>query len=97
MSRPNPQGTPIPIEAQNAAAAILRPLRAYRPIRHEPPNRRHRIPVFGFRNFVSPNRHRKSAQIGQKFARFEVGQFLAETSFCHKISGMPPEPLAPCR
>jgi len=37
MTRPNPQGTPIPLEAQKPPGRILRPLRAYRPNRHEPP------------------------------------------------------------
>jgi hypothetical protein len=37
MTRPNPQGTPIPLEAQKPPGRILRPLREYRPIRHDPP------------------------------------------------------------
>ena len=37
MPRPNPQGIPIPPEAQKPPEGILRPLRAYRPNRHEPP------------------------------------------------------------
>ncbi len=37
MRRPNPRRTPLLPEAQNSVAAILRPLRAYRTNRHEPP------------------------------------------------------------
>jgi hypothetical protein len=38
MPRPNPQGIPLLPEARNATAAILRPLRACCPNRHEPPD-----------------------------------------------------------